>query len=68
MLNSIEKFKVTILHLNRDWNHCSTLSEVIALLDCRRNSSSGSVLIRQLTEPQLLTCSRIVDSAGNSVQ
>ncbi len=22
MLNSIEKFKVAILHLNRDWNHC----------------------------------------------
>ncbi len=23
MLNSIEKFKVAIVHLNRDWNHCS---------------------------------------------
>ncbi len=22
MLNSIEKFKVAILHLNRNWNHC----------------------------------------------
>ncbi len=22
MLNPIEKFKVAILHLNRDWNHC----------------------------------------------
>ncbi len=22
MLNPIKKFKVAILHLNRDWNHC----------------------------------------------
>ncbi len=22
MLNPIEKFKSSILHLNRDWNHC----------------------------------------------
>ncbi len=26
------------------------------LMGCRRNSSSGTVLIKQLTEPQLLTC------------
>ncbi len=25
MLNPIEKFKFTILHLNRDWNHCNHL-------------------------------------------
>ncbi len=29
----------------------ATLSEAIGSLGCRRNSSSGSVLIRQLTEP-----------------
>ena len=23
MLNPIEKFKVAILHLKRDWNHCT---------------------------------------------
>ena len=45
-----------------------TLSEAIGSLGCRRNSSSGSMLIRQLTEPQLLTCSRIGHLAGNSVQ
>ncbi len=32
-----------------------TLSEAIGSLGCRCNSSSGSVLIRQLTEVQLLT-------------
>ncbi len=31
------------------------LSEAISSLGCRRNSSSGSMLIRQLTEAQLLT-------------
>ncbi len=25
MLNPIEKFKVAILHLKRDWNHCGDL-------------------------------------------
>ncbi len=25
MLNPIEKFKVAILHINRDWNHCYIL-------------------------------------------
>ncbi len=25
MLNPIEKFKVAILHLNRDWNHCGAV-------------------------------------------
>ena len=35
-----------------------TLSEAISSLGCKRNSSSGSMFIKQLTEPQLLTCSR----------
>ncbi len=26
MLNAIEKFKVAILHLNRDWNDCVGLN------------------------------------------
>ena len=43
-------------------NH--TLSGAIGSLGCRCNSSSGSVLIRQLTELQLMTCSRSVESAG----
>ena len=42
-------------------------SEAISSLGCRRNSSSGSVSIRQLTELQLMTCSRSVESAGISV-
>ncbi len=41
-----------------------TLSEAIGSLGCRRNSSDGSMLIRQLTEPQLLTCSTTEESAG----
>ncbi len=32
-----------------------TLLEAISSLGCRRNSSSGSMLMRQLTEAQLLT-------------
>ncbi len=44
-----------------------TLSEAIGSLGCRRNSSNGSVLIRQLTELQLMTSSRSVESAGISV-
>ncbi len=35
----------------------STLSEAISSLGCRRNSSSGSMLIRQLTEVQF--CSHV---------
>ena len=41
-----------------------TLSEAIGSLGCRRNSSGGSMLIRQLAEPQFLTCYRTEDSAG----
>ncbi len=46
----------------KSWNFIpfslfKTLSEAIGSLGCRRNSSDGSMLIRQLTEPQLLTCS-----------
>ena len=37
------------------------LSEAISSLGCRCNSSSGSVLITQLTELQLMTCSRSVE-------
>ena len=42
-------------HTNGDalFTPSPTLSEVIRSLGCRRNSSSGSVLIRQLTEAQL---------------
>ncbi len=43
------------------------LSEAIGSLGCRGNSSLGSVLIRQLTELQLITSSRSVESAGISV-
>ena len=25
MLNSVEKFKVTILHIERDWNQCKQI-------------------------------------------
>ncbi len=32
MLNPIEKFKVAILHLNRDWNHCDGLHIARTLL------------------------------------
>ena len=42
----------------------STLSEAIGSLGCIRNSPSGSVLIRQLTELQLMTSSRSVESAS----
>ncbi len=35
--------------------HDYTLSEATGSLGCRRNSSQGSVLIKQLTELQLLT-------------
>ncbi len=35
------------------WQGEPTLSEAIGLLGCRRNSPSGSVMIRQLTELQL---------------
>ncbi len=45
----------------------STLSEAIGSLGCRRNSSSGSVLIRQLTELQLMTCSKSVESLKSTV-
>ncbi len=45
----------------------STLSEAISSLGCRRNSSSGSMLIRQLTELQLMASSRSVEPAGISV-
>ena len=41
---------------------CYTLSEAINSLGCRRNSSGGSMLIRQLAELQLLTCSRNVNT------
>ena len=41
----------------------STLSEAIGSLGCRRNSSSGSVLIRQLTALQLMTCCGTVSKA-----
>ncbi len=59
----LQKFKV----LNQfRWSVClsHTLSEAIGSLGCRRNSSSGSVLISQLTELQLMTWSRSVESAG----
>ncbi len=45
----------------------TTLSEAISSLGCRRNSSSGSMLIRQLTELQIMTSSRSVETAGISV-
>ncbi len=48
---------------NRNYYHLSTLSVAIGSLGCRRNSSGGSMLIRQLTELQLLTCSRTEGSA-----
>ncbi len=43
-----------------------TLSEAIGSLGCRHNSSIRSVLIGQLTELQLLSCSWTVNSAGQS--
>ncbi len=38
----------------------STLSEAISSVGWRRNSSSGSMLIRQVTEAQLLTGSDVI--------
>ncbi len=49
------------------WCPITTLLEAIGSLGCRRNSSSGSVSNRQLTELQLITCSTSVESAGLSV-
>ncbi len=43
-----------------------TLSGAIGSLGCRRSSSGGSVLIRQLTELQIMTCSWSVESYGIS--
>ncbi len=43
------------------------LSEAIGSLGCRRTSSSGSMLIMQLTELQIMICSRSVESAEISV-
>ena len=39
----------------------AALSEAIGSLGCRRNSSNGSVLIKQLAEAQLLTSSETAD-------
>ncbi len=45
----------------------TALSEAISSLGCRRNSSSGSMLIRQLTEVQLLTNVKTAVSAVFSI-
>ncbi len=56
--------QVFMLFPYRDQGVQHALSEAIGSLGCRRNSSDGSMLIRQLTELELLTCSRTEDSAG----
>ena len=60
--------QITNLNDKRTGKTAHTLSEEIGSLGRRRTRSSGSMLIRQLTEPQLLTCSRTVNSASIPVQ
>ena len=48
-------------------NRSSTLSQATSSLGCRRNSSSGSVLIKQLAEAQLLTSSETADPGVYSI-
>ena len=45
-----------------------TLSAAISLMGCRHDSSSGFMLIRQLTEQQLWTCYWTVVSAAIPIQ
>ncbi len=46
MSNPLEKFKVAILHLNRDWNDCPLFqSSIFRLLKARELSGSFGYLI-----------------------
>ncbi len=48
-------------------NLYTTLSETISSLGCRRNSSSGSMFIRELTEAKLLTSVKTAASGVFSI-
>ncbi len=50
MLNPIEKFKVTILHLNRDWNHCYFLDPVVLCYQTLFSQSHITCFIIHVTE------------------
>ncbi len=72
---SIRKPEWNFISYGSQYVHCviigykinCTLSEAIGSLGCRRNSSSGSVSIKQLAEAQLLTSSETADPGVFSV-
>ncbi len=64
----IFKWALQLRHRYSNYISLVPCSEAIGSFGCRCNSSSGFVLIKQLTEMQLLTCSGTLGSAGIPLQ